>query len=59
MSVKVTEDCIGCGTCEGIAPDFFAIEDDGLAHVTGEPAGTEAEIAEAIEACPVSAIVAE
>ncbi|PWU69557.1 MULTISPECIES: ferredoxin [Gracilibacillus] len=27
------ETCIGCGNCEGIAPDVFDFDDEGLAFV--------------------------
>ena len=50
---KVDKDlCIGCGLCAGIAPDAFAIGDDGKAEVVGEDANAE----EAKASCPVGAI---
>lgn len=55
--VTVTEDCIGCGTCENISSDVFEIQDDGLAHVlVDDAADFESEVDEAIDACPVEAI---
>ena len=56
-NIKVDADtCIGCGTCEGIAPDFFKVI-DGVAHPlkSFEP-GEEEEIEETIDSCPVQAI---
>jgi len=48
--------CIGCGTCEGIASDYFKVE-DGLAEVTAPYKEEDADIIdEAISSCPVSAI---
>jgi ferredoxin len=55
--VTVSEECIGCGTCENISADVFEIKDDGLAHVIIDDASEfESEVDEAIEACPVEAI---
>ena len=61
MIATVSEDCIGCGMCEGIAPDVFAIGDDGLAHAIVEevPADAEATSLEAADSCPVNAITVE
>lgn len=61
MNVNVSEDCIGCGMCEGIAPDVFALGDDGLVHPLAEevPAGSEDAAQEAADSCPVSAITVE
>lgn len=55
--VKVDKDiCIGCATCEGIAPDYFKIE-DGLAHAIKDYSEEDADlIEEAINNCPVQAI---
>jgi ferredoxin len=56
-AVKVDHDvCIGCATCEGIAPDYFKIE-DGLAHVVKNYSEEDNDlIEEAINNCPVQAI---
>ena len=43
MSVKINENCIGCGACESICEAVFSV--DGVASVK-----------EAAEACPVGAI---
>ena len=58
MNVEVSEDCIGCGVCEGLCPDVFEIGDDGVAHALSEevPADAEADVQSAVESCPVSAI---
>lgn len=50
------ETCIGCGTCEGIAPEYFKIE-DGVSKVVAPYSEADAEvIEEAINNCPVQAI---
>ncbi len=61
MKVTVSEDCIGCGLCEGICSDVFAIGDDGLAHPIVEELDDELEDAaqEAAENCPAGAIEVE
>ena len=57
----MSEDCIGCGVCEGTCPDVFEVGDDGLAHaiVDEVPAASEADAQAAAESCPVSAITVE
>lgn len=49
--------CIGCGSCEGIAPDYFKVS-DGLATPTAKAYDEEDAdlIEEAIDSCPVQAI---
>lgn len=53
-----TNTCTGCTLCCDIAPDVFAMGDDGLAHPKGDavPAAAEASAQEAANSCPVSAI---
>lgn len=50
--------CTGCTLCADIAPEVFAIGDDGLAHAKADtvPAAAEASAQEAAGSCPVSAI---
>ena len=50
--------CTGCTLCVDIAPDVFAMGDDGLAHPKADevPATAEATAEEAAGSCPVSAI---
>ena len=58
MKATVSEDCIGCGLCEGTCPEVFAICDDGLAHAIEEevPEAAEDAAQEACDGCPVTAI---
>ncbi len=59
MKVVVNKDnCIGCGACEAICPEVFALNDDGLSTVIKEEITSELEdnVKEAIEGCPTSAI---
>ena len=62
MTRKVTIDqdaCIGCGNCQDVCPEVFAIGDDGKSHVkTGAPLNKEC-VQEAADNCPVTAITVE
>lgn len=63
MKPKVNDSCIGCGTCEGIAPEIFKVEEvDGKMIAVVQEADYEAQkekIDEAIAGCPVQAIEKE
>ncbi|UCG21081.1 MAG: ferredoxin [Deltaproteobacteria bacterium] len=56
--VVVDQDtCIGCGTCEGICPEVFQLnEEEGKSEVTKPEGGPEDLIQEAIDSCPMEAI---
>jgi len=58
MALKIDSDsCIGCGVCASMLEDVFEMNDDeGVAAVKNAGAGSEDEIQEAIDACPVGAI---
>ena len=58
MKVVVNKDnCIGCGACEAICPEVFALDDEGLSNVICDNCDNhEDEAKEAIEGCPTSAI---
>jgi ferredoxin len=61
-------DCIGCGACAAICPDFWEMDDDNLSHLKGSVMnGTQEERLinteedrarnqEAAECCPVEII---
>lgn len=60
----VNDSCIGCGACTAVCSSVFEINGDGVAeNILGDdteiPADLEAEVAEAAESCPVSAIEVE
>jgi len=49
--------CIGCGSCEGICPEVFQLnEETGTSEVIKPEGGPEDLIEEAIDSCPVEAI---
>ncbi len=59
--MKATVDagtCTGCTLCTDIAPEVFAMGDDGLARAKADavPAAAEASAKEAADSCPVGAI---
>lgn len=60
MAQKITIDrdlCMGCGSCEGTAPDHFELDDEGKAKVKKQYDEADKDIIqEAIDGCPVQAI---
>ncbi len=48
--------CIGCGACVAIDPEHFAFNDEGLSHAISNENLESAELANAIDSCPTSAI---
>jgi len=64
-------ECIGCGACAAICPDFWEMDDEGLAHLKGaNTVGENLELEinsldaktcnqDAAEACPVQIIKIE
>jgi ferredoxin len=62
MRVIVDPDtCLGCGICEGIAPDVFSLGSEPHAVVLLNPVPEKyrADVNEAIEQCPEEAITIE
>lgn len=49
--------CISCGGCVAIAPDYFEFDEDGLAHATASEVNDE--VKQAAESCPTDAIKVE
>lgn len=62
MNVTVDESlCSGCGVCEEMAPDVFAMNDSGVvvAKVNPVPEDLQASAQEAADGCPSGAITVE
>jgi ferredoxin len=60
MRVKVDEDlCLGCGICEGLAPEVFSLANEPFAEVLLDPVPEEYEeaVQQSIEECPEEAII--
>ena len=53
--LKVNADnCIGCGLCVNMAPDAFALNDEGKSEAIAEMEDSAAD--EVVASCPVAAI---
>jgi len=62
MQAHVDKDtCIGCGVCPSVAPEVFAMDDDGKAvEIVESVSESSADSAkEAEDSCPVNAISVE
>jgi ferredoxin len=60
MKVRVTDDCIACGLCVDTCPEVFEMGDEfAEAIVDVVPAEHEEAVRQAVEECPVEAIVIE
>lgn len=59
--IKVNQDlCIGCGSCEQIAPEHFELNSEGKSEVKKQYDEKDKDIIEeAVESCPVDAITVE
>lgn len=51
-----TDTCIGCGTCEALAPKTFKIGKDMKSSVQANPGDNKKNILEAAQSCAVDAI---
>lgn len=56
--IKIDQDlCMGCGACEGAAPEYFQLNDEGKAEVKKQYNEEDAaDIEAAIDGCPGGAI---
>ncbi len=62
MKTKVDADlCISCAVCANMVPDWYVMNDDGIAECpsTDVPAEIEEQVREAAEECPAEAIAVE
>jgi len=55
--IQVTEECIGCESCVELCPEVFEMDDD-KARVK-DPSSTAECVQEAMDTCPVEAIIRE
>ncbi len=61
MKVKIDADlCTACGLCVDSVPDVFTMGDDvAEVAVSDVPANLEKDVQDAVEDCPVEAILVE
>lgn len=52
----IKENCIGCGACVAIDPEHFEFNDEGKSSVISNEDLESANLTNAIESCPTSAI---
>lgn len=58
MKIKVIEEnCICCGACEACCEDVFVVDGVCKLKTTEIPADKEQEVRDAMDTCPVQAIV--
>lgn len=55
--VTVERSCIGSGSCLGVAPNRFAMGEDGKAHPVAAEVAPDEVVLDAAAQCPVEAIV--
>ena len=56
-ALRITDDCIGCESCVDICPDAFEMDEEANVAVVKNPDSKAPCIDEAMDACPVDAIV--
>jgi ferredoxin len=56
MAMKITDECIACGTCSGICPAEAISEGDGKFVIDADVCS---DCGTCVDECPVSAISAE
>ena len=57
MKIEIDqENCIGCGSWSALAPETFAMNDDGKAEVKNQEGSSDEDTLEAAKSCPVSVI---
>ena len=61
IKVFVNDDCIGCGACVALSPDYFEFNDDGLAEAKERVVAQEfkEELTTSASHCPTDAIIVE
>ncbi len=61
MKIKIDqEECIGCGSCQVICPDFFELNEENKAEVKKTDPGINDDcVEEAVDICPVDVIKVE
>lgn len=56
MSYKITEECVGCGTCLDSCPNEAIFEDDGVCKIDPDKCQ---DCGVCMDSCPTGAIIEE
>jgi len=60
MKAKVDREmCIGCGLCEEMCPEVFALDDEGKAYVLPDADFSVCDLEEVANSCAAEAITVE
>lgn len=57
--IQITEECIGCESCVELCENVFKMDESTEKAVVTDPSSTADCVEEAIETCPVNAIIRE
>lgn len=57
--LTITDECVGCETCVELCPAVFVMDDAGEKALVKNPSAEDDCVEEAMESCPVQAIVRE
>lgn len=59
MGITITDECMACESCVELCPDVFKMSDSGEIAEVIDADSTADCVEEAMDACPVEAIVKE
>jgi ferredoxin len=57
--VRVSDECIGSGSCVGIAPERFVLGADNRSHPVSGTLDPDGSVLDAAASCPMEAITVE
>ncbi|MFH1292081.1 MAG: ferredoxin [bacterium] len=60
MTITIDQEkCIGCGTCEALAPEVFKLTHDGKIQVLNQDSEQDDIVQMTVDSCPTQAIILE
>jgi len=60
MAIRIhRRECIGCGVCESLCPEVFALDNHGKAYVKPDADPSACDLEEVVNSCPRGAITIE